>query len=208
MRRGRFEEAGRDWSRKLYEAGYAGLTWPQGVRRRRRSVQPPGDLPRGDGARRGAVASRRDRARDGRADDHRPRHRGAEEGAPREDPLHRGDLVPGLLRAGRRLRPRRRAHDRAQPRTATTSSSTARRSGRRSRTSPTGASSSRAATPTAQRHAGLTYLLVDMHAPGVEVRPLRQITGEAEFNEIFFTGREVPVENVRRRGRRRLGRSR
>ena len=50
--------------------------------------------------------------------------------------------------------------------------------------------------PDAQRHAGLTYLLVDMHAPGVEVRPLRQITGEAEFNEIFFTDVEVPVENV------------
>jgi len=50
--------------------------------------------------------------------------------------------------------------------------------------------------PESQKHAGLTYMLVDMHAPGVEVRPLRQITGEAEFNEIFFTDVEVPVENV------------
>jgi alkylation response protein AidB-like acyl-CoA dehydrogenase len=49
--------------------------------------------------------------------------------------------------------------------------------------------------PDAPRYRNLTYLLVDMHAPGVEVRPLRQITGEAEFNEIFFSEVEVPVEN-------------
>jgi alkylation response protein AidB-like acyl-CoA dehydrogenase len=50
--------------------------------------------------------------------------------------------------------------------------------------------------PDAPRYQGLTYMLVDMHAPGVEVRPLTQITGEAEFNEIFFTNVDVPVENV------------
>ncbi|HET8741607.1 MAG TPA: acyl-CoA dehydrogenase family protein [Gaiella sp.] len=50
--------------------------------------------------------------------------------------------------------------------------------------------------PASERHDGLTYLIVDMRSPGVEVRPLTQITGEAEFNEIFFQGVEVPVENV------------
>jgi alkylation response protein AidB-like acyl-CoA dehydrogenase len=39
----------------------------------------------------------------------------------------------------------------------------------------------------ASRHAGLTYLLVPMHQPGVTVRPIRQLTGDAEFNEVFFT---------------------
>ena len=42
--------------------------------------------------------------------------------------------------------------------------------------------------------AGLTYLLVDMHAPGVTVRPIAQITGDDEFAEIFFDDVEVPIE--------------
>ena len=48
----------------------------------------------------------------------------------------------------------------------------------------------------AEKHKGLTVLLVDMKSPGVEVRPLRQMTGESEFNELFFHDVEVPVGNV------------
>ncbi len=52
--------------------------------------------------------------------------------------------------------------------------------------------------PDVPKHQGLTYFSVDMTAPGVEVRPLRQITGEAEFNEVFLT--DVPIPDTDRIG--------
>ncbi|HST23166.1 MAG TPA: acyl-CoA dehydrogenase [Blastocatellia bacterium] len=50
--------------------------------------------------------------------------------------------------------------------------------------------------PDAPKHKGLTYMLIDMHSPGVRLRPLKQMTGESEFNEVFFENVKVPVENV------------
>ncbi len=46
--------------------------------------------------------------------------------------------------------------------------------------------------PQQEKHKGLSYFVVDMHAPGVEVRPLRQMTGDAEFNEVYFTDVRIP----------------
>lgn len=50
--------------------------------------------------------------------------------------------------------------------------------------------------PSATKHKGLSFLLIDMKAPGISIRPLRQISGESEFNETFFDDVEVPVENL------------
>jgi alkylation response protein AidB-like acyl-CoA dehydrogenase len=50
--------------------------------------------------------------------------------------------------------------------------------------------------PDAPKHEGISFILMDLDAPGVEVRPIRQITGTAEFNEVFFTGARTPLANV------------
>ena len=50
--------------------------------------------------------------------------------------------------------------------------------------------------PDVPKHRGLTFFIVDMESEGIDVRPLRQITGEAEFNEVYFTDVKIPKENI------------
>jgi alkylation response protein AidB-like acyl-CoA dehydrogenase len=50
--------------------------------------------------------------------------------------------------------------------------------------------------PDAPKHKGISFLLVDMRQPGIEVRPIKMISGESEFNEVFYTDVRVPKENV------------
>ena len=74
--------------------------------------------------------------------------------------------------------------------------STGRRSGRRTRSSPPTACCSRAPNADVPKHKGMTMFIVPMDAEGVTVRGLRQISGEAEFNEVFFDDVTIPGDSV------------
>jgi len=50
--------------------------------------------------------------------------------------------------------------------------------------------------PNVPKHRGISYFILDMHSPGVEVRPLKQITGHSEFAEVFFNNVRIPGQNI------------
>ena len=194
IRGGRFEEAGRVWSRKLFDAGYAGLTWPKEY----------------GGA--GAPYSHQAIFLEEMARAEAPSHLGV---------IGLGMAGPTIIAHGTEAQKARYLErilsaeeiwcqgfsepDAGSDLSAVRTS--AKLDGDAFVVNGQKVWSSFAhiadwcilvtrSDPESQRHAGLTYLLVDMHSPGVDVRPLRQITGEAEFNEIFFSDVRVPVENV------------
>jgi len=194
IRGGRFEEAGRAWSRKLFDAGYAGLTWPKEY----------------GGA--GAPYSHQAIFLEEMARAEAPSHLGV---------IGLGMAGPTIIAHGTDAQKERYLENIlsteeiwcqgfSEPDAGSDLSAvrtSARLDGGHFVVNGQKVWSSFAhiadwcllvarSDPDSQRHAGLTYLLVDMHSPGVEVRPLRQITGEAEFNEIFFSDARVPVENA------------
>ena len=191
----------RDWQRKVYDAGYLGLDWP---------AEYGG---KGDPHKRQRIVSQ-ELSRAGAPfmvnviglqwagpDDPRGRHRGAEEALPEADPLRRGDLVPGLLRTRRRLRPREPQRHAPKPtddgwrvtghKVWTTLAHVAKLD------DPAGAHRSRSRTSTRASRTSCSRWT----RPASTVQPLVKMSGEGGFNQVIFEQGADAAERAARQAR-------
>ena len=184
----------RDWQRRLFEAGFLGLSWPVEYGGQGKTIVYSAILSEEMARARAPAALNLIGLSMAGADHPGARDRGAAAPLCAENSLVRGNLVPGILRARLGLGPRRAE----EPRRAR---------GRRFIVNGAKVWTSHGqiadwcmllvrTEPDKPKHRGLSYLLVDMHSPGVSVRPLRQMTGEEEFNQLFFDDVRVPRKNL------------
>ena len=136
---------------------------------------------------------------------HRLRHRGAAGALDPADAAGRDRVVPAVQRARRRLRPRRRSRP-GPTRIEAAGSSTARRCGRRWPQHADWGILLARTDPDAPKHDGISYFMLDMKTPGIDIRPLRELTGVAMFNEVFLDDVFVPDDCVVGARARRLAR--
>ena len=192
-----------EWTEKLFKGGWICASWPieyegKGLthpaeRRAQRGVRP----------RRRAAARGLLRRHPRRPHDPAVGHRGAEAPVLAGDPARGDDVVPGVQRAELGQRPRVACDASAVldgdewvingQKVWTTQAQHADYVFLLVRTDPD-----------APKHAGISYLLVPMRQPGVEVRPIIQVDGSADFNEVFFTDAQCSDGQRRRRREQRL----
>ena len=184
-----------EWPDKLYEGGWICASWPEEYGGKGLSMMETVVLNE-EFARAGAPdAGRLLRRHPRRAHDPAVGDRGAEAGVPAQDPQRarsrgaRASPSPTPAPTWPASRPRPCS-------TATSGSSTARRSGPPRRSTPTTSSCWPAPTPTPPSTRASPTCSCPMQQPGVEVRPIVQLDGSAEFNEVFFTDARCPKDNV------------
>ena len=180
-----------EWWQRLGTSGWAAPSLPTTAYGR--------DLSRNDAmavAQRIAAPRRAGRARRpghaaGRAHHRDPRHTRADRAVRAADRHRSAGVVPVVQRARRRIGSGR-VWARAPCATATSGSSTGRRCGRRAARSPTWECSIARTNPEVPKHQGISWFAFDMHQPAaVDVRPLREMTGRALFNEVFLSDARV-----------------